>query len=348
MKTVNNLVQRKNVLLFCIIAVLTIILILVSVISLKNGILDIFPYFYILPILILAYYSPRYAVYFTVLLGWIFLSLVYLYGPANIQLYAVSSAWFYIFVSIGVVISTLSGQLVQEKKYRQIFENSQSGIFTFNINDGKIQEINGQSAAILGFSTDELKTMLFSTLWFDESRENQFIKALETEKQVSDYEVELRRKDRTVIWVLVSASVTDEGLVVCSVLDITEQKRIKDDLIESELRYRTLFDGASDAIFIHDVDGKIFETNLIASKYLGYTKRELMQKHMKDLAAKPEQSFSKEMMHDLLARGHILFSSEQKRKDGTAIPVEISSRTTEYFGMPAVISIVRDISERKV
>jgi len=123
--------------------------------------------------------------------------------------------------------------------------------------------------------------------------------------------------------------------------------RVKDDLIESELRYRTLFDGASDAIFIHDIDGKIFETNLIASKYLGYTKRELMQMRMQDLETESVQHLTHEIIRDLLARGHALYSAEQRRKDGTTIPVEISSRTSEYFGMPAVISIVRDISERK-
>ena len=346
MIAVNNLVQRKNVFLFCITAILTIILILVSIFSLKNGVLDIFPFFYILPILILAYYSPRYAVYYTVVLGWIFLLLVYLYGPPNVQLYAMCSAAFYIFVSIGIVISALSSQLVLEKKYRQIFENSQSGIFTFSINDQKIQEVNSHSADILGFSQDELQALPFPAVWFDDGKENQFMKALETEKRVVDWEIQLRRKDRAVVWVLASASVTDDGLVICSVLDITERKRIKDDLVESELRYRTLFDGASDAIFIHDIDGKIFETNLMASKYLRYTKRELMQMHVKDIIPNPERELSKEMIRDLLARGHLLFSTQMKSKDGTIIPVEVSSRTTEYFGMPAVISIVRDISER--
>jgi PAS domain S-box-containing protein len=130
-------------------------------------------------------------------------------------------------------------------------------------------------------------------------------------------------------------------------VDITEKKRAKDELIESELRYRTLFDGASDAIFIHDIDGRIFETNLMASRYLGYTKRELMQKHMQDLAVDAEMAFSKERIGQLVSRGYILFESAQKRKEGSIIQVEISSRTTEYFGMGAVVSIVRDISERK-
>jgi PAS domain S-box-containing protein len=346
MATPKNPVPGANILWLSGIAVITLIIILVSIFSLKNGYSDIFPYFYILPILLLAYRFPKYAVYLTVVLGWIFLGLVYLYGQVDIRLYAVSSAWFYVFVSIGVVISAFAGELLHERKYREIFENSQAGIFTFETQTGKIREINQHFAAILGYDPKEMRGMIFSTLWFDSGQEERFMRDLRDGKPVSDLEIELRQKDRTIIWGLATASPTDDGLVICSVVDVTERKRVKDDLIESELRYRTLFDGASDAIFIHDTDGKIFETNLIASRYLGYTKRELMQMRMQDFDLAPEKLFDKEAILQLNSRGHILFSTVQKQKDGTTLPVEISSRTTEYFGMSAVISIVRDISER--
>lgn len=339
-------VPRQNVIWLAAISAITIIIILVSIFSLKNGFFGIFPFFYIIPIILMAYLSPRFAVYFTVLLGWIFLALVYFYGPVDIQLYAASSAWFYIFVSIGIVISAFAGQLMHEKKYREIFESSQAGIFTFDIGKQTITESNRQAAAILGFTPDELRGQNIVPLWFDEEIEKRFLKTVGDEKHVADMEIALRRKDRNVIWVLATAALTDEGSVVCSMVEITESKRIKDDIIESEHRYHALFDGASDAIFIHDADGKIFETNLIASKYLGYSKHEFMQMRMQDLDPDPEKLFDKNAVEALLASGHILFETYQKRKDGSALLVEISSRTTEYFGMPAVVSIVRDISRR--
>ena len=128
MKTISS----QHTLWLSITALLTLGIILVSIFSLKNGYYSIFPYFYILPIFLIAYFSPRYAVYFTVLLGWIFLGIVYLYGSPDIQLYGSSIAFFYIFVSLGIVISAFSSQLVQEKKYRDIVENSQAGMFTFS------------------------------------------------------------------------------------------------------------------------------------------------------------------------------------------------------------------------
>ena len=173
------------------------------------------------------------------------------------------------------------------------------------------------------------------------------MKILRQEGKISEMELALRRKDRAVIWVLVAAALTHEGLIVCSITDITQSKRTKDELIESELRYRTLFDGASDAIILHDIDGKIFETNIIASRYLGFTKKEFMQKTLYDLAVYPDAMFPEDDVKQFLARGHIPFASELKMKDGGTLPVEISSRITEYFGMSAVMSTIRDTSERK-
>lgn len=342
-----NAVSPRNTLWLSVTGLLTLGIILISIYSLKNGFTDIFPYFYILPILMVAWCCPRYAVYFTVVLGWVFLGIVYLYGPASIQLYAASMAFFYIFVSLGVVLAAFSTQVVQERKYRDIFETSQAGILTISRETRKILASNHKAASILGYETDELPGLDFGDLWFDSKQEVAAIKKIRDEGTIAEMEVALRKKDRTVIWVLVSAAVSKEGFTVLSFMDITEGKRMKDELIESELRYRTLFDGASDAIILHDIDGKIYEANIIASRYLGYTKKEFMTKSLYDLAVVPGTIFPSDEVKKFTARGHILFESELKKKDGGSMRVEISSRVTEYFGMSAVMSTIRDLSERK-
>lgn len=342
-----NTVSPRNTLWLSVTGLLTLGIILISIYSLKNGFTDIFPYFYILPILMVAWCCPRFAVYFTVVLGWVFLGIVYLYGPASIQLYAASMAFFYIFVSLGVVLAALSTQVVQERKYREIFESSQAGILTISRETRKILAANRKAASILGYATDELSGLDFGDLWFDSKQEVAAIKKIRDEGTIAEMEVALRKKDRTVIWVLVSAAVSKEEFTVLSFMDITESKRMKDELIESELRYRTLFDGASDAIILHDIDGKIFEANIIAIRYLGYTKKEFMTKSLYDLAVVPGTMFPSDEVKQFTARGHILFESELRKKDGSSMKVEMSSRITEYFGMPAVMSTIRDLSERK-
>lgn len=342
-----NTVSTRNTLWLSVTGLLTLGIILISIYSLKNGFTDIFPYFYILPIVMIAWCCPRYAVYFTVVLGWVFLGIVYLYGPASIQLYAASMAFFYIFVSLGVVLAAFSTQVVQERKYREIFETSQAGILTISRETRKILAANRKAASILGYTSDGLTGLDFGDLWFDSKQEVAAIKKIRDEGTIAEMEVALRKNDRTVIWVLISAAVSKEGFTVLSFMDITEGKRMKDELIESELRYRTLFDGASDAIILHDIDGKIYEANIIASRYLGYTKKEFMNRSLYDLSVVPGTMFPSDEVKQFTARGHILFESELRKKDGSAMKVEISSRVTEYFGMPAVMSTIRDLSERK-
>lgn len=328
-------------------ALLTIGIVLLSIFSLKNGFYEIYPYFYLIPVILLAYFFPRTSVYFTILLGWVYLALVYLYGPADIRVYASSFAFFYIFVSIGVIISAFSGHLLQERRYREIFETSLAGILTFDLESGQIREVNAKAAEILGFSRQDLATKTFASLMFDEDQIVRFNRAIHGDENIADMELALRKKDREVVWVLVTAALNRENWVVCSLADLTERKRTKDALIESELRYRTLFDGASDAIFLHDLDGRIFETNVIAGRHLGYSKKEYMQMRIHDLDLNPERLFDDEMIREFMAKGHIIYETVQKRKDGTQVRVEVSSRITEYFGMSAVMSAVREISWRK-
>jgi len=246
-----------------------------------------------------------------------------------------------------VVLAAYSTQVVQERKYREIFESSQAGILTISRETRKILAANSKAAFILGYTSDELTGLDFGDLWFDSKQEVAAIKKIRDEGTIAEMEVALRKKDRTVIWVLISAAVSKEGFTVLSFMDITEGKRMKDELIESELRYRTLFDGASDAIILHDIDGRIFEANIIASRYLGYTKKEFMNRSLYDLSVVPGTMLPSEEVKQFTARGHILFESELRKKDGSAMKVEISSRVTEYFGMPAVMSTIRDLSERK-
>jgi len=329
------------------IVLFTIEIIVVTFYSLSSGILDIFPYLYMIPIILLARLHPRIAIYFTIVLGWIYLGLVYFYGPHDIRLFATSVAWFYIFVTLGVVISSMADSLKQEKRFRDIFENSQAGIFTFDLGTTQIREINKTAARMLGYEEAELRKAPISTFWSDSQEREQFLSRLGTEHQITDIELLFSRKDHTTIWALVNSSIGTDNLVICSAIDITERKRIKDILDESEIRYRTLFDSASDAIFIHDFDGRIFEANRIACDRLGYSWNEITAMNLKDLDAGAFALMTQEQYGKIQDGDGIIFETVHQSKEGRRIPIEVSSRIIQYSAGTAIISIVRDISERK-
>ena len=322
-------------------------IIVVTFFSLSSGILEVFPYLYILPIILLARLHPRFAIYFTIVLGWIYLGLVYFYGPHDIRLFATSVAWFYIFVTIGVVISSMADSLKQDKIFREIFTNSQAGIFTFDLETGRIKEINKRAAQMFGYEPDELRTTLISKIWPDAQEREGFISRLKAEHQITDIEVVFSRKDEKSLWALFTASIGTESLVICSALDITERKRMKDVIDESEIRYRTLFDSASDAIFIHDLDGRIFEANQIACDRLGYTREEIVTLNLKDLDDSAYIGMQDNLIKNLHEPVTTIFESVHLGKDGRLTPVEVSSRSIQYRGGQSIMSMVRDITERK-
>ncbi len=127
-----------------------------------------------------------------------------------------------------------------------------------------------------------------------------------------------------------------------------EHKTITEALLESENLYRMIFESANDGIIIHDAKGRIFDVNQTMYKRLGYTKQELLKMSLKDLVTPEFAKKVKDRVSRLKEEGVAIFESADQRKDGTAMPVEVSARYIDYKGQKLILSIVRDIHERKL
>ncbi|TFG10090.1 PAS domain-containing sensor histidine kinase [Candidatus Thorarchaeota archaeon] len=116
---------------------------------------------------------------------------------------------------------------------------------------------------------------------------------------------------------------------------------------KSSGKYRVLFDMLADAVFIHEPDGTFLEVNEEACERLGYSRCELLQMSPADIDAPEYSVIVPERVAELKECGEIFFETVHVSKDGTRIPTELSSKIIEYMGQPAVLSIARDISERR-
>ncbi|MDM8540289.1 response regulator [Desulfococcaceae bacterium HSG9] len=134
--------------------------------------------------------------------------------------------------------------------------------------------------------------------------------------------------------------------------EIQERHQVEKALKESEQRYSLLFNISHDAIFVHGitngVPGKFTEVNDSTCKRLGYSREELMRMSPIDIDAggmDEDRRLALEMMEK---NGHCIFEMVHVSKAGHKIPVEISSRVFESAGERYVLSIARDITERKL
>jgi PAS domain S-box-containing protein len=135
------------------------------------------------------------------------------------------------------------------------------------------------------------------------------------------------------------------------VQDITERKRVEEALRDSEEQYRLLFNGITDAVYVHEVSvekpGKFFAVNDSACKMLGYTRDEFMKMEVKDIDI-PEQAEKILPVNEKLFRdGYATFEGCHVAKDGKRIPVEVNIKLFKLQGKSMVLAVARDITKRK-
>jgi PAS domain S-box-containing protein len=118
-------------------------------------------------------------------------------------------------------------------------------------------------------------------------------------------------------------------------------------LRDSDLRFRTLVDQASDAFFLHDAKGKFIDVNRKACESLGYTRDELLRLTVTDV----DRDFnltSARKIWELTPPGEaVTVQGHHRRKDGTLFPVEARLSSCEIDGQRLYLGLVRDISDRE-
>ncbi len=131
-----------------------------------------------------------------------------------------------------------------------------------------------------------------------------------------------------------------------------KHKRAEEQLHESEKKYKILFNSGTDAIFVYhpfenDDEIHFIEVNDVACKQLGYTRNELLKMSPQGISLNASSEDMGARMEKLKTDSHILYEDLYLAKDGTRIPVEISSHLFEFNEKSTVMSIARDITARK-
>ena len=149
------------------------------------------------------------------------------------------------------------------------------------------------------------------------------------------------------IWLTMLGSDEGAGEILISVRDVTEAKRMSEQVEAAADAYSTLFSTAGDALIVHSIEGVIANANERATAYTGYPLLELVGMHMKDLGSDRVRELYEDRCDEVLADGSTTFDVRIMRKDGSTMPVEVTSRLTRIWGEDLVISSLRDMTERK-
>jgi two-component system NtrC family sensor kinase len=261
---------------------------------------------------------------------------------------------------LDAIIEDITERKQAEARYSTLVEQSNDGIVL--IQDGLLKFVNTRMAEISGFSKEEALGKSFIDFVAPEHREllaDRYRRRLSGEESPSSYEAEILARDGQKIPVEISAGLIEfEGEPVDMVIvhDITRRKQAEETLRESEERYRALVDLGAEVgeavIMVRDskqVSGVHGFFNREWPRITGYSAEELLRMSFFDLV-RPEDRKASQERHRRKMTGEAipgLFEMQIIRKDGTQVPVEITSAYTRYLGGPANVIYIREITERK-
>ncbi|MBD3170826.1 MAG: PAS domain S-box protein [candidate division Zixibacteria bacterium] len=243
-----------------------------------------------------------------------------------------------------------------ERKYRDLVENINDVIYSLD-NQGRLIYISPAIESIMGFFTDEFigKSFLDFIYYEDHPQVMRRFKEIhEGDIRPDDYRVITR--DNRFRWVRTfSRPVIKDGKIVgiTGVLtDIHERKIAEESLKENELKYRSLFEAANDAIFIMN-EYKFIDCNPMSLAIFKCTREQLLNQppHKLSPPIQPDGRDSKEAAIEKMSKAlngePQFFEWRHCHYDGTEFDAEVSLNKLELSNKNYILAIVRDITERK-
>ena len=172
-----------------------------------------------------------------------------------------------------------------EEKYRLLFELAPIGIGISDFN-GRVLEANQKILEIMGYTLDEVKTISLADAYQDIEERTKLLKHLKEERQVQDYEVQLKRKDGTPYYSLLNISIMelgDQEVFLTTQRDLTEWKEMDRAKRETEERLRKFMESAMDGFTLLDSNLNFIDINKAGLEGLGLSKEEVLGKNILDI-----------------------------------------------------------------
>jgi two-component system, sensor histidine kinase and response regulator len=241
-----------------------------------------------------------------------------------------------------------------EERFRGTFENAAVGI-AHTHPEGRFLRVNEKFCAIIGYPREELleKTWHDITLPDDLAASiDVSAAALRGESPGLPLEKRYLRKDGSLVWVELFVSLQRDaagapGYLIAIVQDISQRKRLEEALRESERRFRTFVDHATDAFFLQDDQLVIVDVNRQACLSLGYTRDELVGMTPLDFDPDVTPAMLEEFGRRLDTGEMLVFESRHRRNDGSVFPVEVRGRPFWEGGRRLTVALARDITVHK-
>ncbi|MGD8546320.1 MAG: PAS domain S-box protein, partial [Candidatus Bathyarchaeota archaeon] len=248
-------------------------------------------------------------------------------------------------------ISIYAKDITQKNKaetlYKNVVELSPESILTVDTR-GVITSCNTSATKLLGHAKDELVGKHFSKLGVIRVKDLPKYLKLFSEvlrgKITKPIELTFYRKDGRPILCEVRVGLLKENGKIIGIQtvsrDITEQKRIEHRILESQQKFKGLFQDNPEAAVFVDSKFQIMDINPRFKELFGYSLKEVIGKRLLEVIIPEEKQEEGRMLDEKAKKSHVYYDTIRKRKDGTlvsvalsAAPITVEGQTIGYMGL---------------
>jgi len=252
----------------------------------------------------------------------------------------------------------------EKRQFKSIIDTALDGIITIN-SKGIILAANNMIAKVFGYSIEELMGQNVSLLMGSELARHHdqyladYLETGQTKIIGKGREVKAKHRDGHVFDIHLSVvelkpqSSGGEPIFSGIIRDLTDTKQEQIKLLESEKKYKTLFEESIDAMLILD-GGMFVDCNDAAVEMLGYSnKGDLLKAQSSEFSplTQPDGQISSEKANEMIKKafkhGNIRFEWEHLRKNGEVFPVEVSLTAITIDGEQQLHTVWRDLTDKK-
>ena len=240
----------------------------------------------------------------------------------------------------------------QDDRYTNLFNTLPYPVLILDSISLQPLNFNNAMNELLGYNKSDFSKMRLS-LHIDPESLPEFQQSITSilNNNGGEFETQLVTKDRNLVNVAGYAqeiTIDDKIYLHMLLYDNTERKKSTETLISSELKYRSLFEHANDAILIVSPNTlNITDANEIAISTLGYSRDSLFLMSIQDLDSSSDHTLTQSRIADLEIYNHALYEHEIKNRNGDVLEVEINAHKLNYGDDDVYQFVIRNISSRK-
>ncbi len=219
--------------------------------------------------------------------------------------------------------------------------------------DGTILWANRAELDLFGYSREEYTGTNIIDVHADRSAILEFLRRLSAGEELRDVETQVRAKDGSIKDVVISSNILfEEGRFIhtrCFTRDVTEKRKVDEELRTAESKFRRLFESNIIAIITRDPDGRVLEANDVYLRLVGYSREDFAAGRLRWTELTPPEYRDRDQaaQAEIRQRGECTpYEKEYTGKDGTRVPILLAA--AQLSGGDTQLAYVIDLSERKL